>query len=113
MLKKLSKDEFERIIKPLPARERTAMRERELTPDWLKESMSRCRRLMKRDTWIGPIWVILYGIFLFRTGYSNLTIAIFVIGAVYFVYTIFTTGSYGLNRKRLKVYGALLEKMEN
>jgi hypothetical protein len=112
MPKKLQPDEFEQIIQPLPARDRTLLREQEITPEWLRENIGRCRKLMKRDLWIGPVWVILYGILLFKTGYSNLTIGIFVIGAVYFIYTIFTTGSFGLNRKRVGVYEALLKKME-
>ena len=111
MPKKLQQSEFEEIIQILPPKDRTLLREQEITPDWLRESIKRHRKLMKRDLWLGPGWVVLYGIFLFKTGYSNLTIGIFVIGAVYFIYTIFTTGSFGLNRKRVKVYEELLSKM--
>ncbi len=113
MSKKIEQSEFEQIIQPLPSKDKIVLREQEITTEWLQENVARCRKLMKRDLWIGPLWVILYGILLFKTGYSNLTIAIFVIGAVYFIYTIFTTGSFGLNRKRVSVYEELLKKMEN
>jgi len=111
MPKKLAQSEFDEIIQPLPAKDRTLLREQDVNADWLRENIERSRKLMKRDIWIGPVWVVLYGILLFKTGYSNLTITVFVIGAVYFIYTVFTTGSYGLNRKRVKVYERLLEKM--
>lgn len=107
----MRKDEFEKIIQFLPSKDRTVLREETLTPDMLREKIVRTRKLMRRDIWIGPIWVVLYGISLFTRGYDNLTIGIFVIGAAYFIYTVFTTGSFGLNRKRVKVYQDLLEKM--
>jgi hypothetical protein len=68
---------------------------------------------MKRDLWVGIPWFIAYTVALFTTGIGNLTLGIFVVGMVYFVYTVFTTGSYGLNRKRVKVYEQLLEKLKN
>ena len=112
MPKPLHPSDFEKIIQPLPAKDRTALREEALTPEVLCEKIGRLRKLMRRDIWIGPIWVVLYGVSLFTTGYGNLTIVIFVIGAAYFIYTVFTTGSFGLNRRRVKVYAELLEKME-
>lgn len=111
MSNKLRQADFEEIIKPLPPKDRIILREEEITQDWLRNNIEYRRKLMKRDRWIGPVWVILYGIALFKTGYSAITIGIFAAGAVYFMYVLFTTGSYGLNRKRVRVYEALLDKM--
>lgn len=111
MAEKLQQSEFEEIIKPLPPKDRIMLREEEITQDWLRNNIEYRRKLMKRDRWIGPIWVVIYGIALFKTGYGAITISIFVVGAVYFLYTLLTTGSYGLNRKRISVYEALLNKM--
>lgn len=109
---KLSDAEFEAVIKPLPARERNLLRQQELSPEWLREGITRCQRAMKRDLWVGPIWLVLYTAALFTTGYGTFTIAVFVSGTAYFLYSIFTSGSYGANRKKVTIYQRLLEKLE-
>lgn len=113
MPKKLQPREFEEIIRLLPAKERMALREQEISVAWLRENIARSKRLMKRDLWIGPVWFLAYAVSLFLTRFSNLTIGIFVVGAAYFIYTIFSTGSFGLNRKRVQVYEQLLKILEN
>ncbi len=109
----MRQDEFESIIGILPVRDRIAMREQELSPEWLQENIARCNRLMKKDLWVGLIWFALYSISLFLTKFGKLTIGIFVIGLVYFTYVVFKTGSFGLNKKRIRVYEQLLEKLKN
>lgn len=109
---KLQPNEFEKIIAPLPTKERIALREHPPGPEWLRDQVEVCRKLMKRDLWVGPIWFAVYGLALFTTQFSIPTIGIFVAGAGYFIYTIFTTGSFGLNKKRVQVYRQLLEKLE-
>jgi hypothetical protein len=109
---KLSAAEFESIIKPLPARERNLIRQQDLSPEWLRESIARSRKAMKRDLWVGPAWLILYTAALFTTGYGTFTITVFVLGTTYFLYTIFTSGSFGANRKKVTIYQRLLEKLE-
>ena len=113
MPKKLQQKEFEALISSLPPKDRLALREQDISPEWLKDNIARCKSLMKRDLWVGPVWFVAYSVSLFLTRFSNFTIGIFVVGAIYFVYTIFSTGSFGLNRKRVHVYEQLLEKMGN
>jgi len=113
MGKKLQLKTLDSIIGMLPAKEQAKLREQELSPDWLREQIEQCRYLMKRDMWIGPIWFIAYTIALLKTGFSSMTITIFLIGMVYFIYTLTKTGSFGLNRKRVQVYEQLLKALEN
>ncbi len=113
MSKKLQKDEFEKIIQPLTPRDRMALREQEIQPEWLRENIARCQKLMTRDLWIGPFWILAYGVSLFLTRFSKLTIGIFVVGAAYFAYAVFSTGSFGQNRRRVQVYKELLKRLEN
>lgn len=108
---KIPANELEKIIAPLPTKERIALREQLPDKEWLQAQTALCQQRMKRDLWVGPIWAIAYGIALFTTQYSATTIGIFALGVLYFGYTIFTTGSFGLNKKRVKVYGDLLERM--
>lgn len=109
---KLSSAELEAIIKPLPTRERNLLRQQDLSPEWLRENIASSRRAMKRDLWVGPAWLILYTAALFTTGYGTFTITVFVLGTAYFLYTIFTSGSYGANRKKVTIYQRLLDKLE-
>ena len=112
MAKKLKPDDFEAIIKILPSKERIKLREQNLSVQWLEESLVQCKNLMKRDAYIGIPWFAAYCISLWKIGLNNITVAIFVIGVIYFVYTTFTTGSYGLNQRKVKVYGELLKKLK-
>ncbi len=112
MAKKLNKQDFEAIIKVLPSKERNKIRDESLTVQWLEENIERCKGLMKRDAQIGLPWFLAYSVSLWKVGMNNITIAIFVIGVAYFVYTTFTTGTYGLNQKRVKVYQDILEKIK-
>ncbi len=112
MAKKLKPADFEAIIKSLPNKERIRLREQELSAVWLEENIERCKNLMKRDVYIGLPWFVTYTISLWKVGMNNITAAIFVIGVVYFVYTTFTTGTYGLNQRKVKVYEELLKKIK-
>ncbi|MFQ5448526.1 MAG: hypothetical protein ACE5FF_16490, partial [Saprospiraceae bacterium] len=85
---------------------------RDLTPAWLEENIGRSERAMKLDLWVGIPWFILYSVALFTWGAGNLSIGIFVVGMIYFVYAVFTRGSYGLNKKRIKVYQQLLDLLK-
>lgn len=104
---------LEKIISALPAKDRVVLREQDLTPEWLETAIHQRKSLMQRDLWVGVPWFIAYSASLLLTQFSNITIGIAVIGSVYFTYTVFTTGSYGSNRKRIAVYQQLLEKLKN
>ena len=112
MAKKIKPTDFEAIVQILPSKERTKLREQELSVPWLEESIERCKNLMKRDAYIGIPWFLAYSISLWKIGMNNITAAIFVIGVVYFVYTTFTTGTYGLNQRKVRVYEDLLKKLK-
>lgn len=87
------------------------MRQQEITAEWLREQIGLCKSHMKRDMWVGPIWFVAYSVALLKTGFSSLTVTIFLLGMSYFIYTIFKTGTFGLNRKRVQVYEELLKAM--
>lgn len=112
-VKKIAAKDLEEIIRPLPASERMRLREQDISPAWLQENIAQCKILMKRDLWVGPVWFVAYAVSLFLTRFSNYTIGLFVVGALYFTYTALTTGSFGLNRKRVQAYEKLLKKLEN
>ncbi|MEY3052597.1 MAG: hypothetical protein RLY31_2382 [Bacteroidota bacterium] len=101
------------IIRPLPARERAAILERKPDADFLQGRIAECRRAMRRDLWVGPVWLAIYTGALFTQGYGTITISVFVMGMSYFLFTIFSGGSFGLNRKRVAVYGRLLRELDN
>ncbi|MBI1224593.1 MAG: hypothetical protein GC192_05100 [Bacteroidetes bacterium] len=111
MGKKLQPAAFESIISTLPAKEQAKLREQEITADWLREQVELCKSHMTRDKWVGPIWFVAYSVALFKTGFSSLTVTIFLIGMAYFFYTILKTGTFGLNRKRVQVFEELLKAM--
>ena len=112
MAKKLKAADIDKIIQVLPSKERNKLKEQNITKQWLEESIETCKNLMKRDTYIGIPWFIAYTLSLWQAGLNNITIAIFVIGVVYFVYTTFTTGTYGSNQRKVKVYEELLKKLK-
>ncbi|MEZ4957711.1 MAG: hypothetical protein R2825_29405 [Saprospiraceae bacterium] len=112
MAKKLKPSDFEAIISILSTKERNKLRAQHLSVEWLEENIERCKNLMKRDVYIGIPWFVAYTISLWQVGYNNITAVIFVIGIVYFIYTTFTTGSYGTNQRRVKVYEDLLKKLK-
>ncbi|MEO1263718.1 MAG: hypothetical protein AAFZ15_33215 [Bacteroidota bacterium] len=112
MAKKLKPADLEKIIQPLSRKERTKLKEQNITVPWLEENIENCKNLMKRDTYIGIPWFIAYSVSLWQVGMNNITVAIFVIGVAYFVYTTFTTGTYGANARKVKVYEDLLKKLK-
>ncbi|RMG80860.1 MAG: hypothetical protein D6714_13970 [Bacteroidetes bacterium] len=101
-------DSVEALLKKLPAREQKRLSGITLTPEWLEAAIADARKAMKRDVWFGVPWFVAYSVAWFTLGAHNLTISIFVIGLVYFTYAIFTSGSYGLNRKRVQVFEQIL-----
>ena len=112
MAKQLKPADLEEIIKILPKKEQAKIKNEKITSSWLKENIQSCKNLMKRDAWVGLPWFIAYCISLWKVGLNNITVAIFVIGVVYFIYATFTTGTYGLNQRKVKVYEALLKKLK-
>lgn len=110
--KKINPKELEKLIGVLPKKDRATMREQNITKEWLEEQIEFRKGLMKRDALIGLPWFVAYTASLYFVGMTPITVTIFVIGVVYFGYTIFTTGTYGNNRKRVQVYEELLKKLK-
>ncbi len=112
MPKSLSQDEITRIASILPKRDRSDLAKQSLSKEWLSSQIELCQKRMKRDLWIGLPWFLIYSYLLFTEGVNAVSMGVFAVGMVYFVYTIFTTGSYGLNKNRVKVYKQLLEELD-
>ena len=93
----------------LPKKERGEIRAKTLTKEEMNKRVQRSKDAMKQDLWVGIPWFVAYTVMWFTTRVSFGTIALTVVGIVYFTYSYFTTGSYGVNRKRVKIYEALLE----
>jgi hypothetical protein len=110
--KKLKKNDLEEIMKQLPFRERTRIKGSQLTPELLKTEIEKAQKAMTRDKYFGIPWFLAYTISWFSLGTHNITYAIFVIGLIYFCYAIFTQGSFGLNRKRVKVFEEMLNHLK-
>ena len=113
MGRKLQPKELDNIIKVLPEKEQARLRAQEISPDWLRENIAIYKGLMKRDMWFGPIWFLTYSVLLFIYGITTPIILIFLLGMVYFIFTIAKTGSFGLNKKRVQVFEQLLTAIEN
>jgi len=112
MSRKLPKPSLEEIASILPAKERLELASTDLTPEWLEKKISLSQHAMKLDLWVGIPWFAIYTVALFSQGIGIISIGIFVAGMIYFIYAVFSRGSYGLNKKRLKVYQQLLDKMK-
>lgn len=112
MPKSLSPEKIMEIASLLPKRERSDLAKQNLSKEWLSSQIALCQKRMKRDLWVGLPWFLLYSYLLFTKGVTTMTMVVFAVGMAYFVYTIFTTGSYGLNKNRVKVYKQLLQELE-
>lgn len=108
----IKEKDFKRIIKILPFREQKSWIREEIQAEDLKDRIQKGKETMKLDVYFGIPWFLLYAISLAVGGLNYLTIIIFVIGLVYFTYRFFKNGSYGMNRKRIKVCEELLEILE-
>jgi len=111
-MKKLTEKDFRELTKPLPLRERERLKRREMTPEWLEEQIAYSKQEMKNDVTLGIPWVIIYAISLFQFGLTSATIAIFCIGAAYFVYVTIKRGNYGLLKKKVHVFEKVLEHLK-
>ncbi len=118
MPKKIAAEKLEQIIKSLPTKDRLILREQALSEQWLEEKIADTKSLMKRDLWLGLPLMLLYlgtmawAYFTQQNIVNNITLSAGVLAFGYFAYTVFTTGSYGTNKKRLAVYEELLKAIK-
>jgi uncharacterized membrane protein len=108
----LNQKELKEIIRFLPSNERQKLLETKPDPTELEKQIANCKEAMRLDAWFGIPWVILYGLSLLLFGFNAGTIALLIIGIAFFTYRFFTSGSYGLNRKRVKVYQKILDRLQ-
>lgn len=107
----ISEKKFQEIIAPLPRKHREKLNRSMLNVTDLEQWAQDSTDAMKRDLWVGIPWFVMYSSSLFVFGFQNSTITLLVIGVIYFMYSYFKFGSFGLNRVRRNVYEALLEEL--
>lgn len=105
------KAEKEQLLKRLPRRYAEEIHQTSWTRDLLLAEIAEKRQLMKNDLWFGIPWAIIFLGSLWYFGYTTGTIAILLVGIVYFSLALWKFGSYGVNRKRVRIYELLLEEM--
>ena len=110
-MKKLTEKEFRELIKPLPLRERERLKRTDMTVEWLENQIVFSKQEMKNDIYLGIPWVIIYTISLLQFGLTSATIAIFCMGAAYFVYVTIKRGNYGLLKKKVQVFENILQHL--
>ena len=109
--KAIPKKDFNQIIGILPKREQEKLRQTNISVEYLTEGIQQAKKAMQMDIYFGLPWFIAYTVSLYFNAFDNITIGIFVIGLVYFTYNIFKRGSYGLNRRKAKVFEQLLSHL--
>ncbi len=113
MTKDRNQEDLEVLLKVLPRKERENLKRENLTVGFLEAAIQRSETAMKWDRIVGVPWFIIYSVSLVYFGLGNITFAIFVVGLVYFTFRVFKYGSYGLNRKRVKIFEHLLKKLKH
>lgn len=93
----------------LPGRDRRYWAAHEVTRPALEAAIADSRASMRNDLWVGIPWVVLYLGAHYFYGLTGFTIALFFIGLVYFIYAFVRNGTYGHNRKRIRVYESVLK----
>lgn len=105
-----TKRKMENWLVRIPKKEREEINNKAVPREEMAKRIQRSKDAMKQDLWVGIPWFVAYSIMWFATGVSFGTIALSIVGLVYFTYSYYTNGSYGVNRHRVKVYEQLLEK---
>jgi len=106
----INKKEFEKIARAIAPKERATLWEHRKDQAYINEKMETAKGAMKRDIWIGLPWMACYFFSNYMFGMTYGTIAIFAMGAIFFIYTIIKRDTYGNNRFRVKAYEYLLGK---
>ena len=110
---KIKAKELDQILKILPPKEQEKIREADLNLEYVNEELAKAQKAMKMDTSFGIPWLIAYCLGLWQFGYTVQTLAIFGIGMIYFLWAIYTRGTYGTNSRKAKVFKALKAALEN
>lgn len=103
--------DLDKLIRMMPSKERKRIKSAELTPDFVNQEIEKAKNAMKQDMSFGLPWVIAYIFCIWKFRYTTPTLIIFGIGGIYFAYAIYSRGTYGLNRQRLKVFEEIKGKL--
>ena len=106
----ITEKKFQVIIARLPKKDREKLKLRELHLEKLEALKKEAQDAMNRDLWVGIPWFVMYASSMFMFGLTSMTVLLFVLGMVYFVYSYFKFGHYGLNKLRHTVYEDLLRE---
>lgn len=106
----MKNSELDRLLNNLPRKYAEEIRRTDWTRAQLEAEIAEKRQLMRNDVLFGVPWAVVYLISLYVFGFNAGTIAILVVGIAYFGYALWKNGSYGTNRKRVRIYELLLAK---
>ena len=101
---------LEKMLLTIPKKERNKISSVNWTEKRLQEAIKETSNNMKYDLQFGIPWIVIYGVSHFTFGPTPLTITILVLGFIYFLLVMTKRGSYGLNRRKKKIFEYLLSK---
>ena len=105
----MKKAEINRHLAALSSKDRKRWEQEPPTRERLEAAIEQSKQHMQNDLWVGIPWAVMYLLSLYFYGLNSGTVAIFVVGLVYFIQAYVRNGSYGDNRKRVQVYERILK----
>ena len=99
---------LEKLLLTVPKKERERIKSINWTKQRLLEGIQETKDNMKYDLQFGIPWILMYGVSHFTFGLTPLTITILVLGFGYFLFVMARRGSYGMNRRKKKIFEYLL-----
>lgn len=99
---------LEKLLLTVPKKERERIKSINWTKQRLLDGIKETKDNMKFDLQFGIPWILMYGFSHFTFGLTPLTITILVLGFGYFLFVMARRGSYGMNRRKKKIYEHLL-----
>ncbi len=99
---------LEKLLLTVPKKERERIKSINWTKQRLQDGIQETKDNMKYDLQFGIPWILMYGVSHFTFGLTPLTITILVLGFGYFLFVMARRGSYGMNRRKKKIFEYLL-----
>ena len=99
---------LEKLLLTVPKKERERIKSINWTKQRLLDGIQETKDNMKYDLQFGIPWILMYGVSHFTFGLTPLTITILVLGFGYFLFVMARRGSYGMNRRKKKIFEYLL-----
>lgn len=101
---------LEKMLLGLPKKDREQIQSISWTEKRLVDAIQEAKNNMKYDIQFGIPWLVMYTVSMITFGMTPLTTTILVLGFGYFLFVMARRGSYGLNRRKRKVFEYMLEK---